>query len=308
MRNVIVFGSLNMDLTIESERVPLQGETISGRGFFTNPGGKGANQAVAAAKSGAVTYLVGAVGNDVFGDQLVATLAGYGVHCDAVRRGEAETGVAVILRIDGDNRIVLSAGANGALLPSDAEAALDELAKADDVFLTQMECASEATLAALASAHRRGMYTIVNVAPPRELPADAWRDIDLVCVNETECEAITGINPSDEKSLSSALEALCALGPSTSVITLGGRGSAALSHGEHLRVPALKVDVQDTTAAGDTFIGVLAAAHVSGLSLEEAMKWASSAAGITASRKGAQQAIPTAVEVDTYLKEVGNEA
>ena len=106
--------------------------------------------------------------------------------------------MAVILRIDGDNRIVLSAGANGALLPGDAEVALDELAKADDVFLTQMECASEATLAALASAHRRGMYTIVNVAPPRELPPAAWHGIDLVCVNETECEAITGINPSDE--------------------------------------------------------------------------------------------------------------
>ena len=221
MRNVIVFGSLNMDLTIESERAPLQGETISGRGFFTNPGGKGANQAVAAAKSGAATYLVGAVGNDVFGDQLVATLAGYGVHCDAVRRGDVETGVAVILRIDGDNRIVLSAGANGALLPGDAEAALDELAKADDVFLTQMECASEATLAALASAHRRGMYTIVNVAPPRELPPAAWHGLDLVCVNETECEALTGINPSDEGRLASALEALVALGPSTAVITLG---------------------------------------------------------------------------------------
>lgn len=308
MKNVIVLGSLNMDLTIESERVPLQGETISGRGFFANPGGKGANQAVAAAKSGATTYLVGTVGSDIFGDQLVDALAGYGVRCDCIRRSEIETGVAVILRIDGDNRIVLSSGANAALSPLDAVSALDELAKADDVFLTQMECASDATAAALAFAHRRGMYTIVNVAPPRDLPASAWNDIDLVCVNETECEAITSINPIDETLLLSALMALVALGPSTAVITLGGRGSAALSQGEYLRLPALKVDVQDTTAAGDTFIGVLAAAHVSGLTFEEAMKRASSAAGITASRKGAQQAIPTALEVDMCQKEVSNEA
>lgn len=296
-----------MDLTIESDRVPVQGETIAGGGFFTNPGGKGANQAVAAAKSGAPTYLVGGVGRDFFGDQLISAVAEYGVRCDTVQRTEAETGVAFILRVDGDNRIVLSAGANGALTSRQALEALDGLAKAGDVFLTQMECNEQATLAALESAHGRGMYTIVNVAPPRDLPASAWRDIDLVCVNETECEAIVGVSPEDEKSLRSALEALVALGPRTAVVTLGGRGSAALSEGRFLRVPAMKVDVQDTTAAGDTYIGVLAAAHVSGLPLEQAMRWASSAAAITASRKGAQQAIPTAVEVDTYLKEVGNE-
>ena len=307
MNNVIVFGSMNMDLTIESARVPLQGETISGEGFFTNPGGKGANQAVAAAKSGASTFLIGSVGTDVFGDQLVAALAGYGVHCDGVRRSETETGVAFILRIDGDNRIVLSPGANGDLTPEDAEKALFALGKCGDVFLTQLECSEEATLAALVRAKKLGMYTVVNVAPPKDLPVSAWSNIDLVCVNETECEFITGSNPTDEGSLAEALEALVSLGPSTAVVTLGGRGSAALADGTHYRVPALKVDVCDTTAAGDTFIGVLAAGRVSGLSLEESMKWASSAAGITASREGAQQAIPTAIEVETYLKEVNNE-
>lgn len=308
MNNVIVFGSMNMDLTIESSRVPLQGETISGEGFFTNPGGKGANQAVAAAKSGATTFLIGAVGTDVFGDQLVAALARYGVHCDGVRRSETETGVAFILRIDGDNRIVLSPGANDALTPEDADRALCALGKCGDVFLAQLECSEEATLAALARAKKLGMYTVVNVAPPKDLPDSAWSNIDLVCVNETECQFITGINPMDEDSLADALEALVSLGPSTAIITLGGRGSAALADGTHYRVPALKVDACDTTAAGDTFIGVLAAGRVSGLSLEESMKWASSAAGITASREGAQQAIPTAVEVETYLKEVNNEA
>ncbi len=308
MKNVIVFGSLNMDLTIESERVPLQGETIAGRGFFANPGGKGANQAVAAAKSGAGTCLAGAVGNDIFGDRLLEALAGYGVGCAAVGRADLETGVAVILRINGDNRIVLSSGANGALTERQAEDAVRTLVHPGDVFLTQMECAAGATSAALACAHAGGAYTIVNVAPPRELPAGDWANIDLVCVNETECEAVTGINPADEKSFSPALGALVALGPQTAVITLGARGSVALSHGEFLRVPAFDVAVQDTTAAGDTYLGVLAAARVDGLPLADAMLRASAAAAVTASRKGAQQAIPTAIEIDAFLKEASHGA
>ena len=249
MHNVVVFGSLNMDLAIESERMPKQGETIPGWGFFVNAGGKGANQAVAAAKSGVPTYLIGAVGNDAFGDQLVSGLAGYGVRVDEVfRAGSTETGVAVVLRAQGDNRIILSPGANHALGIDEVNSGLDMLARKGDVFLAQLEC-----------------------------------DLDTT------------------------VEALVALGPKTAIVTLGGRGSAALADGRLIRQEAQRVKVADTTAAGDTFIGVIAAAQVSGLSIEEGMRWASCAAGITASRVGAQQSIPTAVEVDTYLKEVCNE-
>ena len=167
MNSVVVFGSLNMDLTIESERMPLQGETIPGKGFFTNPGGKGANQAVAAAKSGVPTYLIGAVGQDLFGDQLVSGLVGHGVRCDELARTkDVETGVAVVLRSQGDNRIVLSPGANHALTIADVDSALDYVARKGDVFLAQLECDFETTVAALASAKARGMRTIVNVAPP----------------------------------------------------------------------------------------------------------------------------------------------
>lgn len=308
MNSVVVFGSLNMDLAIESERMPQQGETIPGHGFFTNAGGKGANQAVAAAKSGVDTHMIGAVGHDAFGDQLVSGLAGYGVGVDQVARtAEAETGVAVVLRSQGDNRIILSPGANCALGIADVDAALDHLARAGDVFLVQLECDIETTVEALESAKRRGMTTIVNAAPPVELPERVWGSVDVLCVNETECEALSGVLPEDDESLVRALDSLAALGPETVIITLGGRGSAALSGGRHIREMARKVDVVDTTAAGDTFIGVIAAARVCGLTLEEAMQWASCAAGITASRAGAQQAIPTAVEVDEYLKEVGNE-
>lgn len=151
------------------------------------------------------------------------------------------------------------------------------------------------------------MRTIVNVAPPRDLTDEAWANIDVVCVNETECQAVSGIFPDDEDSLERALIALMAKGPDTAIVTLGGRGSVALSDGRIIRQEALRVRAVDTTAAGDTFIGVVAASMVSGLPLEEGMRWASCAAGITASRVGAQQAIPTALEVDEYLKEAGHE-
>lgn len=303
MQKIIVFGSLNMDLTIEADRIPQQGETMPGRGFFTNPGGKGANQAVACAKFGAPTYLVGAVGTDVFGDQLVSALAGYGVLCDEIMRcDEVPTGVACITRVDGDNRIILSAGANAVPTAEQVDAALDRVAKAGDVFLTQLECGYGATCDVIRSAHARGMYVIVNVAPPRDLPDDVWGCIDLVCVNETECEAITGVLPEDEQTLERGLRLLAAKGVATPVITLGGRGSAVLAEGGVLRAPARKIDPVDTTAAGDTFIGALASAHVTGLALEEGMQWASAAAALTSLRPGAQQAIPVATQVDEFMR------
>lgn len=305
MNRVIVFGSLNMDLAIESDRMPLQGETLPGRNFFTNPGGKGANQAVAAAKFGAPSYLVGAVGADVFGDRIVSQLAAFGVHCEQVRScDDVETGTAVVLRCGGDNRIILSPGANFCPKIKEVDGALDVLAKAGDVFLTQLECDLATTFDAIRSAHRRGMYVVVNVAPPQEIPADIWGCIDLVCVNETECDAVTGIMPVDDASIEAGLEALLAKGVGAAVITLGGAGSAAREAGEKtpvIRVPAVKVNVVDTTAAGDTFIGMLSASHVSGIGLEQGMRWASAAAGITASRAGAQSAIPTASEVDEFI-------
>lgn len=298
MSGVVVFGSLNMDLAIESDRMPQKGETIPGRDFIVNPGGKGANQAVAAAKAGVPTRMIGAVGEDLFGDRLLAELAGHGVDCAGVARAAGvETGVAVILRSGGDNRIVLSAGANGAIAPGDAEAALERLAAPGDVFVTQMECDAAATEAAIRRARALGLYVMVNVAPPRELPRELWSCVDLVCVNETECAAVTGVLPEGEDDLPRALEAICALGPAAAVITLGERGSVALADGVVTRVAAVPVKAVDTTAAGDTYLGYLAAARVRGASLPEAMRTAARAAALTATRVGAQQAIPTAEEL-----------
>ncbi len=304
MGKVIVFGSLNMDLVMESERMPLKGETLPGTDFFTNPGGKGANQAVAAAKAGAATRLIGAVGPDVFGAQLLEALRGYGVDCQDVTIDEKDqTGIAVILRCEHDNRIILSAGANktpDAKAPARAVAAAGQ---PKDVFVTQMECGVPATFAAIEAARERGMYTMLNVAPPKPVSASAWSCVDLVCVNETECEALVGIEPTDSTACRAALEALVALGPKTAIITLGERGCVCRTGERNLKVGAFKVDAVDTTGAGDTFIGYLAAARARGLELPFALRQASAAAALAASAKGAQQAIPVAKQVEAFLKE-----
>lgn len=301
MPKVIVFGSMNMDLSIDAPRMPAAGETLSGSGFLTNAGGKGANQAVASARLGARTHMIAAVGADAFGRELVAGLEGAGADCALVRRLEGtSTGVAVIVRIAGENRIVLSAGANHALAADDVIADLRRVAEKGDVFLTQGECGPAATEAALRSAHDLGLYTVYNPAPARPAPDDLWPSVDLVCLNETECQIICGVLPTDDETCLEAARLLRAKGAGVVVITLGAAGSFGLgADGAVLRVPAARApEVVDTTGAGDTFIGALVAGRVRGLSLEEAMRWGAAASALTVSRLGAQQSIPTAEEVE----------
>lgn len=313
---VAVFGSMNMDLSVACERMPRAGETVGGSGFITNAGGKGANQAVAAARMGARTRMIGAVGCDPFGDALVAGLQDAGVGVEFVaRRDDVETGTATIIRCEGDNRIVLSPGANHALTGEDVGCALrrlvaDELdgdasdiaSAAGSVFVAQGECDLMATAAALSCAHGLGFYTVFNPAPARDLPAGVWPAVDLVCPNETECQVLTGILPKDDESCIAALNALLARGAGAAVITLGGAGSVTLGDdGELLRMPALSGEVVDTTAAGDTFIGALAAARLQGLPLFECMVAGARASAVTVSRLGAQQSIPTRAEVEHWF-------
>ena len=206
---VAVFGSMNMDLSVACERMPRAGETVGGSGFITNAGGKGANQAVAAARMGARTCMIGAVGRDTFGDALVAGLQDAGVSVEFVAlRDDVETGTATIIRCEGDNRIILSPGANHALAGADVACALRRLVAheldgdaseiapaAGSVFIAQGECDLVATAEALVCAHELGFYTVFNPAPACELPAEVWPAVDLVCPNETECQVLTGILP-----------------------------------------------------------------------------------------------------------------
>lgn len=301
MARVIIFGSMNMDLSIECDRMPQGGETITGHDFITNPGGKGANQAVAASRLGASVRMIAAVGADGFGNELVATLEAAGVDCAQITHSpKTSTGVAIIVRSEGDNRIVLSAGANHLLDAEDVAQALRAAAEPGDVFLAQGECDARATLAALHEARELGLYTILNPAPARPMPDAAWSDVDLVCLNETECELMCGICPTDEAGCAKAAQRLQELGVGSVVITLGSEGSIGFeAAGEKpVKVAANKADVVDTTAAGDTYIGALATGHAVGMSLAESMVWGSAASALTVGKLGAQQAIPTAAEVE----------
>ena len=302
MGKVIVFGSMNMDLSIACDRMPQAGETLTGRDFLLNPGGKGANQAVAAARLGASVGMIAAVGADLFGDELVAGLVSAGVDCAQVRRVEGvSTGVASITRAAGDNRIVLDPGANRILSADDARTAIDAMAQAGDVFVTQLECDRSATFDALSHARDRGLFTIFNPAPAGKIPDGLWPSIDMVCLNETECEIVTGIFPGDVPSARRALDLLAARGAGAAALTLGSKGSLVLA-GEHLieSVPPA-VDAVDTTGAGDTYIGALAAGRAAGLPFDRTIELATCASALSTTRLGAQRAIPRIEEVEPWV-------
>lgn len=299
MSKALVFGSMNMDLSICCARVPAAGETIDGDSFITNPGGKGANQAVAASRMGAPVVMVAAVGDDTFGSVLLGCLDGAGIDISAVRTvPEVPTGTATIIRIDGDNRIILDHGANYCLSSADVRAAVDRFGEPGDVFLTQFECDPAATAAALAHAHNRGLFTMVNPAPARPIADDLWSSVDYLCMNETECESITGDFPFGPEDASMAARKIAGRGVSQVVITLGSKGAYGYDRGEECFVPALRVDAVDTTAAGDTFIGAMVSGHLMGMGFRESMELATRASALTVQRVGAQQSIPSLAEVN----------
>ena len=301
MSKVVVFGSMNMDLSIACDRVPQIGETLEGFGFICNPGGKGANQAVASSRLGAPTVMIAAVGNDSFGSDLLQGLSDSRVDCARVRSlSDTTTGVAVIVRTHGDNRIILDPGANHALSFDDVETIMRDDIEPNDVFVCQLECALDTTYSAIRLAHELGARVIFNPAPARVFPDDLWGSIDLLCLNETECEIITGILPSDDDSCRDALAVLKGRGVSDVVLTLGSSGSAALSDGTLLRRAPLAIDAVDSTGAGDTYIGSFAVALLEGKDLEASMDFATKASAYTCLSAGAQQAIAWRADLDAW--------
>lgn len=304
MGKVIVFGSLNMDLTIECDAMPQAGQTVEGRNFLTNPGGKGGNQAVAAAKLGAPTWMIARVGQDLFGEQVRLALEGAGVDCTYVDRSDCNnTGVAVITRCGGDNRIILNAGANHEMCGKDVVAILDRLAEPKDIFVTQYECEQRAVIDALSAARSHRLFTLFNPAPARPIPAEAYANIDLIVVNQTECEFLTGLYPRDKASCRNALSRFKAMGVGGAIITLGEKGSVCRMGDDVILVDSYSVPNVDTTAAGDSYIGALACALVRGNNVEQCMRFATKVAALTITRQGAQQSIPYLNEVEAYFKE-----
>lgn len=303
---IYIVGSLNMDLVIRAPRVPEAGETLSGEGFMTNPGGKGANQAVAVAKLGAEAYMVGCVGRE-FGSELTDALKRYGVHADYVRtETDISSGIAVIVVAEGDNRIILDAGSNARTDGELIDRALAG-ARAGDYLLLQLEIGLHAVGHALKAAKAKGMVTVLNPAPAARLPQELYAFCDWFMPNQTEAEFYTGTYPSDEESIRRCAEKLQSLGIGNVLITLGTDGSACVSGGMFRRTDAVPAEAVDTTAAGDTYVGAFVTRLSEGADIDTAMRFASTASAVTVTRRGAQCAIPVRAEAECYAAEKGVE-
>jgi ribokinase len=279
-----------MDLVGLAERLPLPGETVLGDDFVMMPGGKGANQAIAAARAGGHAVFLGAIGSDAFGVTLNARLNAAGVDTVHVRTSYGASGVAVIM-VDraGENSILVSPGANSTF--TDLTEAEERVIAGGDVLLCQQEIPVGTVIAACRAARAGGTRTILNAAPARELPADLLANVDLLVVNEVEAQAITGSEEPD-------MAALLALVPRV-VLTMGGAGSRyAERDGRDEHVPAFPVEATDTTAAGDAFTGALAVAWGEGRDLVEAVRWANAAGAVCVRQLGASNALPTRGEID----------
>ena len=303
--HVTIVGSLNVDTTMKVKRMPLPGETIAALSKTNAAGGKGANQAVAAARSGAETAFVGQVGDDAGGKMMINDLNDNnvdttGIHVD----DQAGTGsAAILLDESGQNSILVYGGANQQLSVKEVEDARDQIAAADFV-IAQFETPIEATIEAFKIAKKKGAITILNPAPAIEkIPAELLKHTDLITPNETESAKITGIEIKSDADLVANAQKLHDLGVKNVVITYGDKGAYISSPDIQKLVSPFKVDAIDTTGAGDTFIGFLAGNLKKDLSnLEEAAKIASRASSIAVQRLGAQPSIPTAKEVQDLME------
>lgn len=299
---VVIVGSLNMDLVTRAPRLPRAGETLAGQSFVTVPGGKGANQAVAAARLGASVAMIGCVGDDAYGEQLREALIDEGIDCQAVTRVDGEsTGVALIVVDDSSqNAIVIVAGGNGHVTPSVVDS-FDALLDQAQVIVCQLEVPMETVGHVLKRGRELGKTVILNPAPASgPLPAEWCAWIDYLIPNESEAAALTGLAVDSIATADPAASALLAAGVSKVIVTLGEQGALFATSARSEHFPAPKVKPVDTTAAGDTFVGGFAAALAEGKSESEAIRFGQIAAALSVTRSGAQPSIPAASEVLAY--------
>ena len=301
---IFVLGSANMDLVLAVGRLPREGETLSGGDLALHPGGKGANQACAAARLGGRVFMIGQVGSDPFGPRLVASLREAGADVSRVGVSPRPTGCACIYVLpSGENSIVISPGANATLDPQTALAALADLAEGD-LLLAQLETPLETVEAAFTHAAARGATTMLDPAPARPLPASLLARVGILTPNQTEAACILG-GSSDEvrdfEQAGAAAARLIELGSHSVVMKLGELGCLWSDGKSSYRAGAFRVTPVDTTAAGDVFNGALAVALSEGAALAEALRFANAAAAISVTRPGAQTSIPDRSEVDKLL-------
>ncbi|TYB63813.1 ribokinase [Nonomuraea sp. PA05] len=292
---ISVFGSANMDLVAYVSKAPKLGETVTGHRFRTVPGGKGANQAIAAARAGGEVAFLGAVGDDGFGAEMRSTLAEAGVEVRGLRQVPGPSGIAhIVVDDDGANSIIVVPGANGTITGPSGE---DLAAIAgSSALLLQLELPMGAVVAAAQAGRVAGVPVFLTPAPAQQLPAELLEAVTTLVPNEHEAAAITGVEEPQ-----AALDALLEL-VEEAVITLGADGALYGSRsGERLRVPAVKVDAVDTTAAGDTFVGALAVAHTERMGPADALTFAAVAAALSVQREGASTSMPTRREIEDAL-------
>ena len=303
--DVLVVGSLNMDLRIRTPRLPAPGETLTGSGFDTDGGGKGANQAVVAARQGARVAMLGAVGQDAHGAALLAALQADGIDTHAVERiaGTPSGTAAILLMPDGENSIVVIPGANHALTPERVRAQAARLRQAR-VVVAQLECPLDAVTEALAIAREAGAVTVLNAAPVQPLGDALLGQLDWLVVNEIEAAALAGMPVPGPAEARAVAEQLRRRGPRQVLVTLGAEGLVLAGPEGTLALPAPRVQAIDTTGAGDTVVGALAAALAAGRPLREALTRAQAAAALAVTRLGTQSAMPTAAEVDRLVADL----
>lgn len=302
MSSIVVIGSSNTDMVIRTHKFPAPGETIMGGAFFMFSGGKGANQAVAAARMGARVVFVGKTGNDIFGRRSIDELGREGIVTDYITvHADKASGTALILVDEkGENEIVVAPGANDALLEADIAAA-EKLLTAESIVLLQLEISVNTVLYAAQKAFAAGAKVIVNPAPARPLPAELFPCLYLVTPNETEAAALTGITVTGMDSAKAAAAVLLKAGVQHVIITMGAQGAFYTDGQDAFLVKSPQVKAVDTTAAGDTFNGVLATAIAAGNSWQNAVAHACNAAALSVTRMGAQASMPYKKELEDWL-------
>jgi ribokinase len=305
-KRLLVVGSINLDLVASSKRIPLPGETVSGNTFNTFPGGKGANQAVAAGRLGGPVSMIGRLGNDAFGTQLRASLKAAGVDTKAVEVVPTSSGIALITTAeDGQNAIVVVPGANGELSPRELEKHVALIREAG-IILAQLEIPLETIELLAAIARRENIPLMLDPAPARALPSSLLASVDWLTPNETETQTLLqrGTTELSSEHLEDAAQQLLKQGCRNVILKLGERGCyVALGNGERTLVPAYRVKAVDTTAAGDAFNGAFATALLRGNDPVASVKYAAAVAAISVTRHGAQPSMPTQAEVEAFLRD-----
>ena len=299
---IAVVGSLNMDLVTRAKTIPIPGETVIGGDLEMIPGGKGANQAVAAARLGASVSMIGHVGTDVFAERLKGNLVNDGVDVGFVTAVSGSSGVAlIVVDENGQNSIVVAPGANAALTPADVDAAAQAIQSAN-VLLLQLETPLDAVQRAAQIAHDAGVTVILNPAPAQPLPTDLLTLVNILIPNESETATLTGMPTNNQAEIKAAAAHLRTLGVETIILTLGSQGSMLMRKDETILVPAFQVThVVDTTAAGDAFVGGFATAVAEGKTLHEAILTGNVTGALAVTKLGAQPSLPTRTEVEHLL-------